>query len=128
MRYLILLIIVVPAAEIGMLLLSGNFIGVWPTIGLIVFTGVLGAYLAKKQGLETIRRAREQLSYGRMPGDAILDGICVLIGGTLLLTPGFLSDITGLLLLAPPTKSIFKKLMIKWFRKWIDRNTITIIR
>ncbi|WP_066292517.1 FxsA family protein [Bacillus sp. FJAT-29937] len=128
MRYLFLLIIVVPAAEIGVLLLSGNFIGVWPTIGIILFTGVLGAYLAKKQGLETIRRAREQMSYGRMPGEAILDGISVLIGGILLLIPGFITDIAGLLFLAPPTKSLFKKLMIKWFRKWMDRNTFTIIR
>ncbi|WNS74564.1 FxsA family protein [Bacillus sp. DTU_2020_1000418_1_SI_GHA_SEK_038] len=128
MRYLLLLIIIVPAAEIGVLLLSGNLIGVWPTIGMIVFTGVLGAYLAKKQGLETIRRAREQLNYGRMPGEAILDGISVLIGGTLLLTPGFITDISGLLLLAPPTRSFFKKLMMKWFRKWMDKNTVTIIR
>lgn len=128
MRYLLLLIIAVPAAEIGVLLLSGNFIGVWPTIGMILFTGVLGAYLAKKQGLETIRRAREQLSYGRMPGEAILDGICVLIGGLLLLTPGFITDITGMLFLAPPTKSMLKRLIMKSFRKWMDRNTITIIR
>ena len=128
MRYLLLLIIVVSSAEIGVLLLSGNLIGVWPTIGMIIFTGVLGAYLAKKQGLETIRKAREQLSYGRMPGEAILDGICVLIGGILLLTPGFLTDITGLLLLAPVTNSFFKKLMLKWFRKWMDKNTVTFIR
>lgn len=128
MRYLLLFIIVVPAAEIGVLLLSGNIIGVWPTIGIILFTGVLGAYLAKKQGLETIRRAQTQLSYGQMPGEAILDGICILVGGTLLLTPGFITDITGLLLLAPPTKSVFKKLMINWFRKRMNRNTFTIIR
>lgn len=128
MRYLILLIIAVPAAEIGVLLLSGKTIGVWPTIGIIILTGVLGAYLAKKQGLETIKRAQAQLRYGHMPGDAILDGICILVGGTLLLTPGFITDITGFLMLAPPTNSFFKKLIMKWFRKWIDRNTVTIIR
>lgn len=128
MRYLLLLIIIVPAAEIGVLLLSGNLIGVWPTLGAILFTGVLGAYLAKKQGLETLRKVQEQLQYGQMPGEAIIEGICILAGGILLLTPGFITDITGFLLLAPVTQSFFKKLIIKGFRKWMDRNTVTIIR
>lgn len=128
MRYLLLLIIIVPVAEIGVLLLSGNLIGVWPTLGVILFTGVLGAYLAKKQGLETIRKVQEQLRYGQMPGEAILEGVCILAGGILLLTPGFITDITGFLLLAPPTQSLFKKLILKGFRRWMDRNTITVIR
>ncbi|KQL20790.1 FxsA family protein [Cytobacillus solani] len=128
MRYLLLLIIIVPAAEIGVLLLSGNVIGVWPTLGVILFTGVLGAYLAKKQGLEAIRKVQEQLRYGQMPGEAILEGICILAGGILLLTPGFITDITGFLLLAPPTQSFFRKLILKGFRRWMDRNTITVIR
>ncbi|MED3570832.1 FxsA family protein [Cytobacillus praedii] len=128
MRYLLLLIIIVPAAEISVLLLSGNLIGFWPTLGVILFTGVLGAYLAKKQGLETIKKVQDQLRYGQMPGEAILEGICILAGGILLLTPGFITDITGLLLLAPPTQSFFKKLILKGFRRWMDRNTVTIIR
>ncbi len=128
MRYILLLIIAVPAAEIAVLLLAGNLIGVWPTIALILLTGVLGAYLAKKQGLETIRKAQEQMSYGQMPKDAILDGICVLVGGVFLLTPGFITDVTGFLLLTPATNRIFKKLIIKGFQKWMDRNTFTIIR
>ncbi|WP_210364945.1 FxsA family protein [Bacillus sp. REN3] len=128
MKYLFLLIIIVPAAEIGILLVSGQLIGVWPTILLIIFTGVLGAYLAKQQGLETIRRAQEQLRRGMMPGDAILDGISVLVGGTLLLTPGFVTDTTGFLLLAPPTRKFFKALMLKLFRNWINKGTIKVIR
>jgi len=128
LRYILLLIIIIPAAEIGVLLLSGNLIGVWPTVAMILFTGILGAYLAKKQGLETIRKAQEQIRYGQVPREAILDSICVLTGGVLLLLPGFITDIAGLLLLAPPTRFYLKKLMIKVFRKWIDRNTITIIR
>ncbi|MED3549292.1 FxsA family protein [Cytobacillus praedii] len=128
MRYLLLLLIIVPAAEISVLLLSGNLIGFWPTLGVILFTGVLGAYLAKKQGLETIKKVQDQLRYGQMPGEAILEGICILAGGILLLTPGFITDITGLLLLAPPTQSFFKKLILKGFRRWMDRNTVTIIR
>ena len=128
MRYILLLIIIIPVAEISVLLLSGNLIGVWPTIGLLLFTGVLGAYLAKRQGLETIKRAQEQLQYGQMPGEAILDGIRILAGGILLLTPGFISDILGLLLLIPPSKFLFQRMIFKGLRRWMEKNTYTIIR
>ncbi|UII55156.1 membrane protein FxsA [Cytobacillus spongiae] len=128
MRYLLLLLIIIPASEIGILLLSGKTIGVWPTLLMIIFTGILGAYLAKKQGLETIRKAQEQMQYGQIPGDAILDGICILIGGTVLLTPGFITDALGFLLLAPPTRKFFKMLLIKGLKNWMNRGRITIIR
>lgn len=128
MRYILLLLIVVPVAEIAVILLSGNLIGIWPTIGLLLFTGVLGAYLAKKQGLDTIRKVQTQLQNGQMPGETILDGICILAGGILLLSPGFITDLMGLLLLAPPSKKVIKKLLKYRFEKWIEKNTFTIIR
>lgn len=128
MRYILLLLIIIPAGEIGILLFSGRTIGIIPTILLIILTGVIGAYLAKQQGLETIRKAQEQIRHGRMPGDTILDGICILIGGTLLLTPGFITDLVGFLLLAPPTRIYFKALLIRIFQKWINNGNITIIR
>lgn len=128
MKYFFLFLVLVPAAEIGVLLYSGQTIGVWPTIAMIILTGFLGAYLAKQQGLETIRKTQEQLRRGMMPGDAILDGISVLVGGTLLLTPGFITDIMGILLLAPPTRKFFKVLMMKAFRNWIDKGNIKVIR
>lgn len=128
MRYFLLFLIIVPALEIAFLLLSGKTIGVLPTIFLLIFTGVLGAYLAKRQGIETIRKAHEQLRYGQIPGDALLDGICILIGGALLLTPGFITDMAGFLLLATPTRKFFKTLLIKSFKRWIEKGTVTIIR
>ncbi|RSD27698.1 FxsA family protein [Mesobacillus subterraneus] len=128
MKYIFLLLVIVPAAEIGVLLLSGQTIGIWPTILLIILTGFIGAYLAKQQGLETIRRTQQQLSRGMMPGDVILDGVSILVGGTLLLTPGFITDALGFLLLAPPTRKFFKGMMLKLFRNWIDRGTIKVIR
>ena len=128
MKYFFLFLVLVPAAEIGVLLYSGQTIGVWPTISLIILTGFLGAYLAKQQGLEIIRKTQEQLRRGMMPGDAILDGVSVLVGGTLLLTPGFITDIMGILLLAPPTRKFFKILMMKAFRNWIDKGNIKVIR
>lgn len=128
MRYLFLLIIVIPAMDIGLLLLSGKAIGVWPTIVLIILTGIIGAYLAKREGLQTIRRAQEQLSYGEIPGEAVLDGICILIGGTLLLTPGFITDVTGFLFLFPPTRKPIKYLILKAWRRKINSGNIKIIR
>lgn len=128
MKYIFLFLIIVPAAEIGILLLSGQIIGVWQTILMIILTGFLGAYLAKQQGLETLRKTQEQLRMGRMPGDAVLDGVCILVGGTLLLTPGFVTDFLGILLLAPPTRKFFKVLILKAFRQWIDKGNIKVIR
>jgi len=128
MKYFFLFLVLVPAAEIGVLLYSGQTIGVWPTIVMIIFTGFLGAFLAKQQGLETIRKTQEQLRRGTMPGDAILDGVSILVGGTLLLTPGFITDIMGILLLAPPTRKFFKVLMMKAFRHWLDKGNIKVIR
>ena len=128
MRYLFLLIIIIPAMDIGVLLLSGKTIGVWPTLTFIILTGVIGAYLAKREGLQTIRRAQEQLRYGQIPGEAVLDGICILIGGTLLLTPGFITDLLGFFMLFPPTRGLFKFFMKNSFRKWIDKGKIKIIK
>jgi UPF0716 protein FxsA len=128
MRYLALLIIVIPAIDIGVLLLSGKTIGLFPTIAFIIFTGVVGAYLAKREGLQTIKRVQEQLSYGQIPGESLLDGICILIGGTLLLTPGFITDLFGFLLLFPPSRKPFKFLMINALRKRIEKGNIKIIK
>ncbi|RFU67733.1 FxsA family protein [Bacillus sp. V59.32b] len=128
MKYFFLLIIAMPALEIAVLLLSGQTIGVWPTILLIILTGVIGTYLAKQQGLETIKKAQEQMRYGQLPGDALLDGICVLVGGTLLLTPGFISDLLGLILLLPPTRKVIKPMILKMIKNMIDKRKITIIR
>ncbi|WHX99589.1 FxsA family protein [Neobacillus sp. DY30] len=128
MRYLALLIIVIPAIDIGFLLLSGKTIGVLPTIAFIILTGVAGAYLAKREGLQTIKRAQEQLAYGQLPGESVLDGICILIGATLLLTPGFVTDLIGFLLLFPPSRKPFKFLMIKALQRKIQTGNIKIIK
>lgn len=128
MRYLFLLIIIVPTIDIGLLLLSGKTIGFWPTFAIILSTGVIGAYMAKREGMQTIKRAREQLQNGEIPGEAVLDGICIIIGGTLLITPGFVTDITGFLLLIPLTRKPFKYLLKTLWRRRIDKGNIKIIK
>lgn len=128
MRLLLLLLIIVPTAEISILILSGKTIGLLPTISLILLTGLLGAFLAKQQGLETIRKAQRELYEGGIPGDALIDGVCILAGGLLLLTPGFVTDIVGFLLLLPQSRSIFKKWLEKIFRSRVYQGNIKIIR
>ncbi|MDX8363951.1 FxsA family protein [Cytobacillus sp. Hm23] len=128
LQMMIALIIIVPALEIGLLILSGNTLGIFPTIVLIILTGVLGAWLAKKQGMETLRNFQQQVSYGRPPGDAIIDGLCILVGGVVLLTPGFITDAIGFMLLIPLTRNILKPFLLKIIKRMIDRGSITIIR
>ncbi|WP_181349819.1 FxsA family protein [Thalassobacillus sp. CUG 92003] len=127
-RWLLLLIIIVPALEIGILVWAGNIIGPWWVILLIISTGVLGAWLAKQQGLETIRHFQQSMSMGQMPRDTLLDGACILVGGTVLLTPGFITDAIGFLLLLPVTRTPLKRVIGSLIRKMMDKGTITIYR
>lgn len=117
-RILLLLIIIVPALEIALLLLSGRTLGLIPTVLLIIGTGVLGAWLARKEGAETIQKVNRQMQTGQMPGEAILDGLCILVGGVVLLTPGFITDAVGFLLLIPATRKPFKR----WIKKFLERR------
>jgi UPF0716 protein FxsA len=121
-RIILLIMIVVPALEIGLFILSGKLIGITWTILLIISTGILGAWLAKKQGLNTLQLAQVQMQNGQVPGEAILDGLCILVGGLLLLTPGFITDTTGLLLLFPISRGIAKIWLRKLFTNWLNKG------
>lgn len=124
MRIIVALFIIIPAIEIVLFVLSGQLIGVWPTVALIVATGVLGAWLSKRQGLAVIQEAKREFMYGRLPSGAILDGICVLVGGVLLLTPGFLTDIMGLFLLLPTTRTLIKPILARWLKSLFETKTL----
>ncbi|MCJ2147313.1 FxsA family protein [Bacillus sp. B19-2] len=128
MKFFLLFLVIFPASEIRLFLLSANWIGVLPTVLLIILTGFLGAALAKKQGIEVYYKVQRDLQYGKMPGDAILDGLCIFIGGMLLLLPGFLSDIIGLLLLLPATRSRFKPFISRKLKRMSEGRRINIIK
>lgn len=117
-RILLALIILVPAIEITILIWAGSKIGAGWTLFIILATGILGAWLAKRQGLQVLHLGQVQIQNRDMPAEAILDGICVLVGGVFLLVPGFVTDITGLLLLIPYTRAIFKL----WLKRWIGNS------
>ena len=110
---LILLFIAVPIAEIAILIQVGEAIGVWWTIALLIADAIIGSLLARSQGRAAWRRFNLAIQSGRVPAREVLDGILVLFGGALLLTPGFLSDVLGLFLLLPPTRAFVRAVLVR---------------
>ena len=106
---LLLLFIIVPALELILLIAIGQFIGVLPTAALITFTGVLGAFLVRRQGIAVLARLRADVQAGRLPADSIFDGGVLLIAGAFLMTPGILTDTAGFLCLIPATRRVIKR-------------------
>jgi UPF0716 protein FxsA len=101
MLKLLLLFTLVPLAELWLLIEIGRLIGTWPTVLIVASTGFAGVWLARTQGLITLFRIRAELEQGIVPGDKLLDGVCILLGGAFLLTPGLLTDLLGFSLLLP---------------------------
>ncbi len=98
---LLLLFVGLPLIELMILIEIGQAFGLWPTIALVVFTGVLGASLARFQGFVTLTKIQQELNAGRVPTNDLADGLLILIGGIVLLTPGVLTDLFGFSLLTP---------------------------
>jgi UPF0716 protein FxsA len=105
---LIVLFIVVPIAELYVIIQVGEAIGLWPTLALLLADALLGSFLLKHQGRGAWRRFNEALAQRRFPGKEVVDGLLIVVGGTLLLAPGFITDIFGLILLIPPTRAIVR--------------------
>lgn len=127
-RWIVILMIVIPALEIWVLLEMGRLIGGWQTFALIVSTGFIGAFLAKRESRRVWSYARHEMSRGVIPTGSILDGIAVFAGGLLLLTPGFITDSLGFLLLLPGTRNLFKSWLLAAIKRGIESGRITFIR
>jgi UPF0716 protein FxsA len=110
---LVLLFIAVPIAELAVIIQVGQAIGVWWTIGLLIADSILGSMLMRMQGRVAWRRFNEAMQAGRVPAREVLDGALVIFGGALLLTPGFLTDILGLILLVPPTRALVRAVLAR---------------
>jgi UPF0716 protein FxsA len=123
MPLLFLLFIVVPLAELYVIIQVGQAIGVLPTIALLLLDSILGSVLMRSQGRRAWQRFTEAVQAGRPPAREVLDGALVLLGGAFLLTPGFLSDILGVLLLLPPTRAVFRRLLA---RRFLQRMTVSL--
>jgi UPF0716 protein FxsA len=120
---LVALFIAVPIAELAVIIQVGQAIGVWWTIAILVADSVLGSLLMRSQGRAVWRRFNVALQSGRAPAREVADGVLVIFGGALLLTPGFLTDIFGLLFLLPPTRAVIRRLFL---RQAMRRVTVTM--
>lgn len=123
---LALLFIGLPLLELAILVRLGMWIGFWPTMAIVVGTGVLGALLAHAQGLLVWVRIQRELVQGRMPASELVDGFLILVGGIVLLTPGLLTDLCGFLLLVPWTRSWFKRYLRRRFERMMQMGRADI--
>jgi UPF0716 protein FxsA len=117
----------IPISELYLLIRIGYYLGAFNTILVVIVTGLLGAYLAKLQGIRTMMRVRESLNRGELPAEEMLDAVLIFVAGIVLITPGFITDLAGLGILLPNTRSWFKRWLRKKFDQWISENKANIV-
>jgi UPF0716 protein FxsA len=118
---LFLLLTLLPVVEIVLLVWVANRTSGLLVLAVVIGTGILGVWLARRQGLQTLRRISSELDQGRMPADSLVDGLLVLVAGVLLIIPGFLTDIAALALLFPPSRGAFKR----WFGRRLQVRVVS---
>ena len=117
---LVVLFIAIPFAEIYVLLQVGHAIGVLNTLALLILVSIVGAWLAKREGLGVIRRMQRSIEAGRVPGAELVDGFLILLAAALMLTPGFLTDIVAIFLLLPPVRAVVRRELRRRFARRIE--------
>ncbi len=113
----------VPLVEIAVFVQVGGWIGLGPTLTLVVLTAVLGTWQLRAQGLATLLRARDQIDRGALPARELFDGACLLVAGALLLTPGFVTDAAGFLLVLPPVRDLLRELLARYVRTSLETRS-----
>lgn len=124
---LFLLFTVIPIVELYLLLVLGRYVGFLPTVGLVLFTGALGAWLARSQGLATWDEIRTQQAHGRLPAEALVDGLLILIAGAVLLTPGLLTDVAGFSLLVPQGRRFIRQAVRRKLEASMKRGQAQVV-
>lgn len=124
---LFMLFAVIPVLEIYLLIKIGAFFGTLPTVALLLSISLAGAWLVRQQGFEILRRIQSELAQGRLPAAELLDGAMVLVGGVLLMTPGFFTDFLGLFFLIPFTRTLIKQVVARWIQGRLNNGVITIL-
>jgi UPF0716 protein FxsA len=114
---LVLLFLVTPIVEIYVILQVGQLLGAWPTVALLLGESLLGAWIVRREGRRAWLELRRALASARMPDRELADAALLLIGGTLLLTPGFVTDAAGFLLVLPPTRAVARRLLLRWIAR-----------
>ena len=128
MRNLFLMFIAFILAEITAIILVGNWFGVFPTLLLLIATSALGVYLLKKRGTQSLKEIQSSIANGQPPGVALMEAFMMFVGAVLLILPGFLSDVFGLLMFTSATRSLFKPLIFMWLRKKMKNQQMIIVQ
>ena len=115
MPWLFLLLIVAPLVELYVIIQVASVIGGWQTIAFLVIESAIGAWLLKRQGLATLAKVSQAVNEARVPSKELVDGLLIIVAGSLMLAPGFIGDVLGYLLLIPPTRAPFRALLMKRF-------------
>ena len=126
MGKLFFLFIGVPVVELVLLIEVGKIIGLFPTVGLIFSTGILGATLARWQGLNVLRRVQGEFAAGRLPTESLVDGVIILLAAAVLITPGVLTDLVGFLCLVPVTRKLIKRSVWKRIERGVRQGHIHV--
>lgn len=132
--YLIALFTIMPVAELIVILqvnaaisvFTGPWLSIVCTIATVLGMGVLGAFLARQQGMKVLADIQESLSRGQMPTDSLIDGAIILAGGIMLLTPGFISDVIGVCFLLPPTRAMVRAYARSWIKKQFEQGKVFV--
>lgn len=117
---------IIPFMELYLLIKLGAYVGAVNTIAIVIITAFFGALLARVQGLKAILKVRDSMNRGEMPAEELLDALLIFLAGIVLLTPGFLTDLAGFLILIPKTRFLFKRWLRKKFDEWINRQRLDI--
>ena len=125
---LFLLFTLIPAIELYLIIKVGSVIGAGNTILFIIGTGILGAYYARQQGLAVMTSIQTRMQQGQLPGDDLVNGAMLLVGGAFLITPGFLTDFAGVALIFPPTREVIKVVVKGWLERKAREGQIIITR
>jgi UPF0716 protein FxsA len=124
---LLLVFTILPLVEIYLLLVLNQHAGLWPTVGIVVGTGVLGAIVAHAEGMRVLREWQRSLVRGRVPEEGVLGGVLILIGGILLITPGVITDLVGIVLLIPPTRRLVANAIRRRLEQKIQQGSIKVV-
>ena len=125
---LFLLFTLVPAIELYLIIKVGSMIGALNTILVIIFTGILGAYYARQQGFKVVSSIQWKMQQGTVPGDELVNGAMLLVGGALLITPGFITDFVGFSLIFPPTREAIKTSVTRYLERKVREGEVKVYR
>lgn len=124
---LFLLFLVVPIVDLALLIAIGGRLGFWPTFGIAVGSALAGSWLARREGAAAWHRVRQTMAGGGVPGQELIDGLIILVAGTLLITPGFITDAAGLLGLFPPTRAVLRRALRHRFETAVEAGAVRVV-